>query len=283
MHGMDDRSSLTPEDFRLIREFVADRFGLLIDESKMNLLSREIGPRLKKLRLTTVSDYYALLKYGPSSSEQSSFISLLTNNETTFFREELQLKAFADKILSALKEKKNSRNSRQIRILSAGCSTGEEVYTLAMLLLDSGQFVWEWDVKVFGMDVDREALAKAERGIYSGRAFQTTPSHYMDRYFRKNGGGYEVRDIVRKITSFTQGNLLEFGASVPEKMFDVIFCRNVLIYFSDDTVRRVVESFAPFLEKHGFLFLGHSESLARITDRYLPLRYPGTIIYGIKD
>ena len=282
MHGM-ERSSLRPEEFRLIREFVADKFGLIIDESKMSLLSREIGHRLKQLRISTVSDYYAFLKYGPaSSSELSIFISLLTNNETTFFREELQLKVFADKILSTMKEKKISCNSRQIRILSAGCSTGEEVYTLAMLLLDSGQFVWEWDIKVVGMDVDREALAKAERGIYSGRAFQSTPSHYMNRYFRKNGEGYEIRDIVRKITSFTQGNLLEFAASVPEKMFDVIFCRNVLIYFSDDTIRRVVESFAPFLENDGFLFLGHSESLARITDRYLPLRYPGTIIYGVK-
>lgn len=274
---------MRPEEFRLIREFAAEKFGLLIDDAKENSLSREIGHRLKVLRLSSFSDYYAFLKYSPdNTSEWGSFISLVTNNETTFFREELQLQVYSGEILPVLKDQKIADGSRKIRIVSAGCSSGEEVYTLAMLLLDSGLFIWDWDIQIIGIDLDSDVLAKAERAVYTGRAFQTTPPHFIERYFRKCDEGLAVRDIVRKITTFAQGNLLEFEKAIPEEV-DLIFCRNVLIYFEDATIKHVVESFARVLPETGLLFLGHSESLARITDRYTPVRFPGTIIYRNRD
>ena len=277
------RPGMKPEEFRLIKEFALEKYGIVIDDTKENFLSREIGHRLKILRLSNFSDYYAYLKYSPANgSESDNFISLVTNNETTFFREELQLNVFAGDILPGLKERKLASGDRKIRIVSAGCSTGEEVYTLAMLLLDSGLFIWDWDVRITGIDLDADALKKAERAIYSGRAFQSTPAHFLDRYFRKCDDGFAVRDIVKKITTFLQGNLLEFEKAVREEV-DLIFCRNVLIYFEDSTIQRVVESFSRVLSREGFLFLGHSESLARITDRYVPVRFPGTIIYRNRD
>jgi len=275
---------MKPEEFRLIREFIAEKFGLMIDESKEGYLTREIGHRLTKLRLTTFSDYYTFIKYAPNNiTECRNFISLITNNETIFFREEPQLRVYADKALPTLKNRKIAAHTKKIRIVSAGCSSGEEVYTLAMLLVESGHFIWNWDVQIIGIDLDSKALEKAERGIYSGRAFQATPGYFLDRYFRKCGEGFAVRDILRKITTFTQGNLLDLEKSLPENSIDIIFCRNVLIYFNDDTIKRVVESFAKILTKSGLLFLGHSESLARITDHYVPLRYPGTIIYKNRE
>jgi chemotaxis protein methyltransferase CheR len=271
---------MTPEEFRLIREFIEEKFGLMIDESKEGYLTREIGHRLTKLRLTSFSDYYTYIKYAPANvTEYRNLISLITNNETVFFREESQLRVYADKILPELKNRKVAVGTKKIRIVSAGCSSGEEVYTLAMLLMESGHFIWDWDVQIIGIDLDSEALKKAERGIYSGRAFQATPDYFLDRYFRKCTEGFAVRDILRRITTFHEGNLLELEKSLSDNTIDILFCRNVLIYFNDDTIKRVVESFAKILTKTGLLFLGHSESLARITEHYLALRYPGTIIY----
>ena len=275
-----DKPAMKPEEFRLIKEFVAEKFGLMVDESKENLLKREIGHRLTKLRLSTFSDYYGYLKYSSENfSECSTFISMITNNETIFFREEPQLRAFADEILPVLKKKKISENTKSVRILSAGCSSGEEVYTLAILLLESGCFLWDWEIEIVGVDIDSKVLEKAEKGVYSGRAIHAAPSHILDRYFKKGTDGHAVRDIIRKITAFKQGNLLELENSFLKNSIDIIFCRNVFIYFGDDTIKRVVDTFAKILTKSGFLFLGHSESLTRITDQFIPLRYPGTTVY----
>jgi chemotaxis protein methyltransferase CheR len=275
---------MKPEDFRLIKEFIAETFGLVLDEGKENYLALKLLPRIEELRLSTFVEYYSYLKFSPHSEEEHlKFISLITNNETYFFREEAQLKVFADTILPALKERKLKSGNRTIRIISAGCSTGEEVYTLAMLILESGSFVWDWDVKIVGIDVDRQAIETAKTGVYSGRAFHSTTDYYRERYFTKGEHGLKVRDFLRRLTSFVQGNLLCFDRALAELNVDIIFCRNVLIYFNDDTIRRIVESFERVLASDGFLFLGHSESLSRITSRYLPLRFTGAIVYRLKE
>ncbi len=275
---------MKPEDFRLIKEFIAETFGLVLDEAKENYLALKLLPRIEELRLSTFAEYYSYLKFSPHSAEEHlKFISLITNNETYFFREEAQLKVFAETILPALKERKLKAGNRTIKIVSAGCSSGEEVYTLAMLILESGSFLWDWDVKIIGIDVDPQTIEKAKAGVYSGRAFQSTAVYYKERYFSKSEHGLQVRDILRKLTSFTQGNLLCFDRTLAEQDIDIIFCRNVMIYFNDDTIKRIVESFERILAKDGFLFLGHSESLSRISPHYLPLRFTGTIVYRLKE
>ena len=158
-------------------------------------------------------------------------------------------------ILLSLKEQKLRTGDKKLRILSAGCSTGEEVYTLAMLVMESGCFSWNWDVEITGIDVDYNVIATAKAGIYAGRAFHSTPAHHLKRYFRKCSDGYEISESVRSMTSFMQGNLLDLVSLLPERGIDIIFCRNVLIYFGDDTIRSIVENFARYLREGGLLFL----------------------------
>lgn len=269
-----------PEEFRLIREFVADEFGLLLDESRGSYLTPKLLQRLEELRLDSFADYYACLKFSPrGSKEHQRLISLLTNNETYFFREDAQLQVLAEHILPELKDKRQLAGRKKIRILSAGCSSGEEVYTLAMILLESGHFLWDWDIQITGIDIDPEMIAKARAGIYSGRAFQTTPPQLMERYFSSCEDGFQVKETLRRVTRFEEGNLLKLDHLKRDETADIVFCRNVIIYFSDATTKKIVESFTELLAHDGHLFLGHSESLSRITSRYLPLRFPGAIIY----
>jgi chemotaxis protein methyltransferase CheR len=268
------------EEFRLIKEFIESQFGLQLDDGRDNFLSQKLVPRLAELRLNTFTDYYSYLKYSPHSNEElSQFISLLTNNETYFFRESAQFDILSQEILPAIKERKTLRGDRRLRIVSAGCSSGEEVYSLAMVLLESGLFLWDWDIQVTGIDIDEQIIAKAIKGVYSGRAFHTTPQQYVDRYFSSHHEGLQVKESLRQITRFTSGNLLQLDNLFSAQSADIIFCRNVLIYFSDDTTRQIAGSFARMLKLDGLLFLGHSESLARISSQYIPIRFPGTIIY----
>lgn len=277
------RQVMTPEEFRLIREYVAAKFGLKLEPGREEALSLKLLPHLRQLRLTSFSEYYAFLKFGPDAVEElHTFISLLTNNETYFFREENQLTALAEVILPTLKERRLRTGQKRLRILSAGCSTGEEAYSLAMLVLESGCFAWSWDVSVMGIDVDLKAIALAKKGVYSGRSLQAMPPQYLKRYFSETSEGYRINEAVRSITHFVGGNLLDLDGLVRERTVDVIFCRNVLIYFGDETIKDVVENFARYLKEDGLLFLGHSESLSRITHCYKPLRLPGAIIYELK-
>jgi chemotaxis protein methyltransferase CheR len=278
------KTEMAPEEFRLLKEFVLASYGLVLEEGKERYLALKLLPRLEELRLDSFSEYYSYLKFSPRcSQERQQLVSLITNNETYFFREEAQLQVFSETILPRLKESKLARGERSIHIVSAGCSSGEEAYTLAMLLLESGNFAWEWDLRITGIDVDTRVLDRARTGVYSGNSFRGGTPSYLERYLRPSGEQMVVRDLLRTRVRFLEGNLLTLNSVVPEGDVDIIFCRNVLIYFCDDTSKRVVDNFSAGLAPGGFLFLGHSESLSRISCDYLPLRFPGAIVYQKKD
>ena len=206
-------------------------------------------------------------------------ISHLTNNETYFFRESAQLQVFGDVVLRNVKERKARVENRTLRVLSVGCSTGEEALTLAMIVYDSGQFFWGRDVKIFGLDVDPEALGKAARGVYHQNSFRAMTTVVTERHFVKVAAGMQAKDVLRRMVSLRQGNLLEPANFEGLAPVDVIFCRNVLIYFSDATTLRAVRLFHDSLEPGGYLFLGHAESLSRITDSFTPIRFQGAMVY----
>jgi chemotaxis protein methyltransferase CheR len=278
------RPVIQPEEFRLIREFVLEEFGLILDAARAQYISSRLLPHIAELGLDSFRDYYTCLRFSPrGSAERQRFVSTITNNETYFFREDAQLKVVSEHVVPLLKEKKQLGGQRKIRIYSAGCSSGEEVYTIAMLLLESGHLLWDWDIEVAGIDIDREMIARAKEGIYCGRAFQSTPLHYLEKYFTRKGDCFEVKESLRSITRFEERNLLQLEPLLALDRADVIFCRNVFIYFNDETIRRIVDSFASLLHPEGFLFLGHSESLSRITSRYEPIRHPGAIVYRKRD
>ncbi|MDD2580429.1 MAG: protein-glutamate O-methyltransferase CheR [Desulfuromonadaceae bacterium] len=275
---------IRPDELRLLKEYITEVFGLVVDKNNEGLFTKRLFSRLEGLGLATFADYYAYLKFAPRRNEEHKrLLSLITNNETYFFREEPQLRVLAEAVLPALKEQKMRCGERKLRIVSAGCSSGEEVYTLAMIAIESGCFLWDWDVEIQGVDIDHQIIERARNGIYAGRAFQTTPDHYLDRYFRKCDEGFKVKEILTRITRFTEGNLLQLEQIVEEQSADIIFCRNVLIYFDDESIKRGVHAFAKVLRPEGHLFLGHSESLSRITSNYIPMRFPGAIIYKKRD
>jgi len=206
-------------------------------------------------------------------------VTHLTNNETYFFRESPQLQVFADPILKVIKERKTRSEDRTLRVLSAGCSTGEEVHTLAMIIHDSGLFFWNWDVQVFGLDVDAAAVEKAKRALYFHNSFRSVSPATMERHFVREDVGAQVKEGIRRLARVRQGNLVDPASYEGLAPLDAVFCRNVLIYFSDAATSKVVRLFHQALSPGGYLFLGHAESLSRITDIFTPIRFQGAIVY----
>jgi chemotaxis protein methyltransferase CheR len=279
-HPSDHDVDLSEEEFRLLRDFIHEKFGLFFDDAQRGTLRARLAARLASLDLVSFEDYYHYLRFGPQRSEElTRMASHLTNNETYFYREQAQLSVFSDHVLRALKERKAKTGERTLRILSAGCSTGEEAHTIAMITHDSGQFFWNWDVDVIGMDVDEAALEKARKGSYYMNSFRGLTPALREKHFQKEAGGERVKDTIRRMIRFRSGNILEAKSYEGLHPLDAILCRNVLIYFSDAASRRVVEHFYQALGPEGYLLLGHAESLSRITDIFTPIRFPGAMIY----
>jgi chemotaxis protein methyltransferase CheR len=282
-HPSDRDVEISEEEFRLLRDFIHEKLGIYFDEGHKASLRSRLSGRLNRLDLLSFEDYYHYLRFGPQRDDElQHMITHITNNETYFFREQAQLQVFSDHVLKQLKDGKSRAGSKSLRVLSAGCSTGEEAMTLAMIVYDSGQFFWGWDVQIVGMDVDGAALEKARRGVYFHNSFRSVNPALVERHFVRQGSGLELKPAVRKLVRFVPGNITEPASYEGLAPLDAILCRNVLIYFSEAMIRRVVGLFHDVLAPGGFLLLGHAESLSRITDAYTPIRFPGAMIYRKK-
>jgi chemotaxis protein methyltransferase CheR len=279
-HPSDHDVALSEEEFRLLRDFIHERFGLFFDDSQQASLRARLLGRLSSLDLLSFEDYYHYLRFGPQRQDELlRMVSHLTNNETYFFREQAQLGVFAETVLRDVRERKTQIGDRELRLLSAGCSTGEEALTLAMTVFDSGQFFWNWSVRVIGVDVDHGALERARRGVYHPYSFRGTAPSLQERHFTRVPGGFKPKDAVRRMVEYRQGNLLDAATWEGLQGFDAIFYRNVLIYFSDATTERLVRVLHGLLRPRGYLFLGHAESLARVPNALRTLRFPGAVVY----
>jgi chemotaxis protein methyltransferase CheR len=272
---------MSEEEFRLLRDLIHERFGMFFDDNQRASLRARLQGRLASRGLRSFEEYFHELRFAPDrADEMVSMVTHLTNNETYFYREGPQLNVFADHVLRQTKERKTRTTDRTLRLLSAGCSTGEEAYTLAMIVFDSGQFFWNWDVEVVGLDVDLSALEKARRGIYQHNSFRALPADVKSRHFVPAGpGSFQVKEPIRRMVTWRRGNLVEPESFEGLAPLDVIFCRNVLIYFSDAMILRVVRILRNVLAPGGYLCLGHAESLSRITDLFLPIRFQGAMVY----
>jgi chemotaxis protein methyltransferase CheR len=270
-------SQLGAEEFRLLRDLVYEHAGLHYDDDAMFLFERRLGDRIEALGL---DDYYAYYKYlrfhpqGPSELEEA--IERLTTKETYFFRQEYQLRAFRDELLPELYQANAAR--QRLAIWSAGSATGEEAYTIAILLLESRLFEG-WDLKVVGSDICRGSVTAARRGVYRETAFRTTSPSLRARYFVEGHGGSEIIPEVKKICHFGQLNLMDGGRSLMVGQVDVIFCRNVLIYFDMKSRRRVIDGFYERLVPGGYLLLGHSESLLNVSTAFELVHLREDLVY----
>ena len=281
MLELPDKTPMSSEEFRLLRDLVYDYCGIFFQDDVTYLLERRLNPRLRQLQLGSFGEYYRYLRFSSSRRQElEEIIELLTTNETYFFREEYQLKAFSEEILPELLER--CRVEKRIRVWSAGCSSGEEAYTIAMLIRERQEFD-NWNVEVFGNDISRKVLQAARNGIFGKSSFRAISPYFRDKYFAAHGDQLRVDDRLRQITSFGQLNLLDTEMLQLLGEVDVIFCRNVLIYFDKAARRKVVDVFYSKLKTLGYLLLGHSESLMNITTDFELVYLKNDMVYRKPD
>jgi chemotaxis protein methyltransferase CheR len=262
MGGAEPRPVLPEATFRLLREQFHGRFGLWFHDDLRFLLEARLGPRLALHGLRDFDAYQRFLRLDPRGpSELFDAAEVLTTNETYFYREPDQLRAFEREILPALEKERGGE--RRLRLLSAGCATGEEVYTLAALLLGSKRFEG-WQLEVHGVDLSRRCLARALAGAYGEHAFRSAEGQALRRWFHLREGRWVVDDALRRLVHFGAANLLD-GEGLPPAPFDVIFCRNVMLYFDPAARRRALRHLHALLGEGGWLLLGHAESLLELS------------------
>jgi len=274
----DARLEMTREELHLLRDLFSAASGFLLREDLKFIAERRLAPRLELLGLRDFTGYARYLRFdarGPDELE--SAIDLLVPHETYFFREPTQLECFERELVPRL-AKKNER-LRSLHVWSAGCSTGEEPYTLSMIL-ERQAALQGWDLDVLGTDLSRKALTAARKAEYGSMALRATTAEQKARYFEPlDGGRVRLRQKFRDPVRFGQLNLLDTSAAALLPRFDVIFCRNVLIYFDQATRRRVVELFFERLTDGGFLLLGHSENLLQLSTRFELVQLEGDLVY----
>jgi chemotaxis protein methyltransferase CheR len=273
----EDIIPLSEDVFRLIRDIIRDYCGLYFDDSSKYLIEKRLSRRVRGHHLNDFRDYYRFIRYDRNSAEElSQIMDILTVNETYFFREQNQLKAFSEEILEELKAANHA--TKTLRIWSAGCSTGEEPYTIAMLINEKGSFRG-WDIEIYGSDINQRVLQTARKGVYRKNSFRTTEPYFLNKYFIEEDGSSRIIDAVKKNVNFSYLNLLDsFRTKFLGKM-DVIFCRNVLIYFDTASRRRVIDNFYDRLSDGGYLLLGHAESLINISTAFKLRHFKNDMVY----
>jgi chemotaxis protein methyltransferase CheR len=260
-----------------LRDLVNGHAGIYFGDDALPMLERRLKERLPVLGLKRFSEYYQFLKFSSGgASELDEAIDLLTTNETYFFREDYQLRAFKNEVLPILATDAASR--RRLSVWSAGCSTGEEVYTLAILIAESGLFEG-WDVRVYGSDISKRCVAAARRGIYSASAFRVVGPDVKRAYFTDKADGSHVVDWIRQTCHFGHLNLMDTERVRVVGRVDAVFCRNVLIYFDQRSRKKVIDTFYERLFPGGFLFLGHSESLLNVSTAFELVHLSEDLVY----
>ena len=273
--------TLALKDFECIRDEVYRKLGLYFEEGKVYFIQKRLEKRMEKLGVESFADYAFLLRFNDKDGlEMQALANLITTNETYMFREFEQLQAFADHCLPMILKAKEAANDRTLKIWSAGCSSGEEPYTLAIILKEIMHDFRAWDIKIKATDIDQVRLSMARRAVYEERAVHEVPPEYFDRHISPLPAGYfQVKSETAKIVEIEHLNLNDRMAMRGMQQFDFIFCRNVLIYFDDTSRKAVVDHFYNALNPGGFIFLGHSESIGRISSSFQLLRVGQHLVY----
>jgi len=277
--SLDTGQPMSDDEFRTIRDSIYSHCGIYFDDDSKYLLEKRLARRLSALSLNNYREYYHFLKYDRNKDqEMMDIMDVLTTNETYFFRESFQLAAFTDEIIPELIKVKSARGDRTLRIWSAGCSTGEEPYTIAMLLRDIPA-LRGWKIEIIGTDISQRVLQHARRGVYTKSSFRATDEGYIKRFFYESDGGLKVTDTIREMVTISHLNLFDKIRMMMLGKMDLIFCRNVIIYFDLAAKKRVVEDFHRSLNDGGFLLLGHSESLMNVTTLFTLRHFKNDMIY----
>jgi chemotaxis protein methyltransferase CheR len=267
-----------PDDvFRLLRDQIYKKSGMWFNDTSKYLLQKRLSPRARELNFDSFQKYFYFLQYDPrADAEFDQIFDLVTTNETYFFREPAQLQAFIDEIIPDLLSRKALK---KIRIWSAGCSSGEEPYSLAMLLQEAGWYEHA-AFEIFASDINQQVLSKARKGQYRENAFRATTPALREKYFtRDTESTWRVKDEIRNRVSFGRLNLYDEARVSLLGHLDVVFCRNVIIYFDDSSKKVVVKNFYNRLVDGGYLLLGHSESLISLSTQFKLRHLKNDMVY----
>ena len=267
------------QDFELIRDLIWEESGIYFESTKRQYFLRRLNNRVRILGCQHLKDYYRILRYDSSEVELSELLNLLTTTETFFFRNAPQLRSFQEEILPEIISKKRKAEQSHLYIWSAGCSSGEEAYTIAMILLETIPDITHWKISIVGTDINTLVLAKAQKGLYAKRSMRDTSEKYLSKYFTNEGEFYRISDRVKNMVTFRQGNLIKREDSSLIQNVDCVFCRNVLIYFNLESCQQVIKMFYDNLARQGYLLLGHSESLYRISTIFKLVKLQHSLVY----
>ncbi len=270
-------TELTAEQLKLLRELLQSACGFVLRDDLKFIAERRLGPRLEALGLRDFGTYQRYLRFDPRGKDELSLvIDLLMPRETYFFREPTQLRCFVDELVPLLVKE---HRSRALHVWSAGCSSGEEPYTLSMLM-GAHPALSGWALEVMGTDLSQKALSAARHAEYGPSALRATSETQRAQFFDElDSGKVRVKREVRDRVRFGWLNLLDEGGARLLPVMDVIFCRNVLIYFDVETRKRVLGLFAQRLREGGYLLLGHSENLLSLSTRFELVQLSGDLVY----
>jgi chemotaxis protein methyltransferase CheR len=272
---------LSADNYEKLTQQIYLRLGLFFEDKKTYFLQKRVEKRMDALGIADPGQYVFLLCYADKDGkEMQALANLITTNETYMFREYEQLEAFANCCLPEVLSAKQARGEQRLRIWSAGCSSGEEPYTLAMILQEVFPQSQYWDCEIVATDIDENVLAQAANGRYRWRSVREVPPEYFEKYLAKEGDTFLVRPKTAGFVRFAHLNLNDRMAMRAMRNFDFIFCRNVLIYFDDRSRKAAVDHFYNALNRGGYIFLGHSESVGRISSAFKLKRLEQHLVYA---
>jgi chemotaxis protein methyltransferase CheR len=273
---------ITPADFEKFREFFRERTGINFTEQKRYFVDRRILSCIRAAGENSFTSWFSSVRRGAEPDLMQSLINELTVNETYFLREDYQFDCLLNSVLPRImgSAERRAKPGDPLRILSLPCSTGEEPYSIALRLLNEWKDIDSVDVSIHAADIDSTVLASAQEGRYGKRSLQRVPPTWMKEFFDPAGPDHhQIIADIRDAIDFALLNICDPGFPAAMPIFDVIFCRNLLIYFDEHSARQATENLYAALRPGGYLFLGHSESMSRISGIFTPRRFPEGLVY----
>ncbi len=268
---------LSTRTFLDLRELIYEYSGMFFSETKKYLLENRLQPRLQERNCTSYEEYYSLLKVGAwRDKELSAMINLVVTTETFFYRDQSQLQAFTATVVPLMM--KADQGLKQLRLWSAACSSGDEAYTLAIILSER-QDLADWSIEILATDISQPILDQAQRGVYGQYAIRHIPGSLLTKYFTVDDGQYVLSPKVKRLVKFANINLNDPAQVKSIRGMDVIFCRNCLIYFDEKAKQKIVNNLYDSLQPNGFLVIGISESLHDITRAFKPVHANRSVVY----
>jgi chemotaxis protein methyltransferase CheR len=267
--------SLVDSTFRELRDFIYEKSGIYIADTKKYLIENRLSRILQEKNMNSFEDYFRHLKKNTNGKELSRLFDAVTTNETYFFREPQQLEVFVNNIAPKLLAQKKGLGV--LKIWSAACSSGEEPYTISMMLME--KHITPNQFELYASDLSEGVLRSAKRAVYNSYSVRNIPEHYLKKYFSNTGQTYSLNPLVKKTVKFMKVNLIDEKTMKLLRGMDVIFCRNVLIYFDAKAKQKAVSNLYDSLNPGGFLFIGTSESLHSVTRAFRPSVINKVIMY----